>query len=67
MPKTTVDLPEAVLAEAKGRAASERTTLRDVVETALRSYLAPQPAAGKYVLPEYLKVQDPLTAVEAHV
>jgi Arc/MetJ family transcription regulator len=40
MPKTTVELPEALLAAVKERAARDHTTLRDVVESALREFLA---------------------------
>jgi hypothetical protein len=36
--KTTVEINDGVLAAAKERAARERTTLREVVETALRAY-----------------------------
>lgn len=39
MPKTTIDLPEKLLAQAKGRAAEQRTSLREVVVTALREHL----------------------------
>jgi hypothetical protein len=37
MPKTTIDIPEALLAEAKEVAAREGTTLRALVASGLRS------------------------------
>jgi Bacterial antitoxin of type II TA system, VapB len=37
--KTTLDINDALMAEAKALAASERRTLRDVIEVALRCYL----------------------------
>ena len=39
MTKTTIDIPEALLTEAKEVAARERTTLRELVETGLRATL----------------------------
>ena len=41
--KTTVELPEALLLEAKRKALETRTTLRDILERALRRELR-QPA-----------------------
>ena len=41
--KTTLDLDEALLIEAKSVAAKRRTTLKAVVEHALRRELAPAP------------------------
>lgn len=41
--KTTLDLPDDLLIEAKTLAARRRTTLRAVVETALRRELRPEP------------------------
>jgi hypothetical protein len=40
MTKTTVDISPSLLADAKSRAARDNTTLRDTIESALRSYLA---------------------------
>jgi hypothetical protein len=39
MRKTTLELPDGLVAEAKHRAAADRCTLREVVEIALRNYL----------------------------
>lgn len=39
MPKTTIEIPDALLAEAKELAARERTTLRALVEAGLRSVI----------------------------
>lgn len=39
MPKTTVDIPESLLAEAKEVAAREGTTLRALVESGLRAVI----------------------------
>jgi len=39
MPKTTIDIPAALLSEAKEVAAREGTTLRALVETGLRSVI----------------------------
>jgi hypothetical protein len=42
--KTTLDLPDELLIEAKAAAARRRTTLRAIVERALRRELAPAAA-----------------------
>ena len=47
--KTTVDLPDELLLEAKIRAAQERRTLKDLIEAGLRKELrrSAAPRAGK--------------------
>jgi hypothetical protein len=45
--RTTLDLDDALIRKAKGRAADEGTTLTAVIEAALRQYLAPAPPTGK--------------------
>lgn len=48
--KSTIDIPDALLKEAKLRAIEESTTLRDIVIQSLQSYLfdeASQPATMK--------------------
>jgi hypothetical protein len=50
MPKTTVDLPEDLLVEAKAHAARQRTTLRELVENGLRAALGRRPAAERFRL-----------------
>jgi hypothetical protein len=40
--KTTLDLPDDLFVAAKQRAASERTTLRAIVERGLRAQLSPK-------------------------
>ncbi len=44
--RTTIDVNEELLREAKRRAAQGRRTLREVIEEALRTYLG-KPAAGR--------------------
>jgi hypothetical protein len=44
--KTTIDLTDSVLEAAKAEATRRGTTLRNVVEAALRSYLATQAEAA---------------------
>jgi len=45
--RTTVDLPDDVLSEAKGRAAREGRTLSDVVSDAVRSAFAQTATADR--------------------
>lgn len=44
--KTTLEIDDRLLKRAKRHAASHGTTLRALVEEALRARLAPRPAAG---------------------
>lgn len=44
--KTTVELPDALLREAKRVALRERTTVRALIERGLRAVLKGKPAAG---------------------
>lgn len=48
--RTTVDLSDEVLRQAKRRAADEGVSLREVLETALRCYLAGGRRQGGYRL-----------------
>jgi len=49
--KTTLDLDDALLAEAKSRAAAAGTTLKAYVEGALRSRMLPRPTEhARFVL-----------------
>lgn len=41
--KTTVEIPNALLNELRRRAAREKTTLRAIINTALRKYLGENP------------------------
>lgn len=52
--KTTVDLDDALVRRAKARAAVEGSSLRSVVEQALRQLLEQEEAGGRprYVLPD---------------
>jgi hypothetical protein len=51
MTKTTIDVPDELLLEAKALAARERTTLRTVVVTGLRTVLGRRP-------PERFRLRD---------
>ena len=44
--KTTVDIADSLLAEAKRQAAEDATTLRELVEEGLRAVLAARKASG---------------------
>ncbi|MBX3274614.1 MAG: type II toxin-antitoxin system VapB family antitoxin [Sandaracinaceae bacterium] len=48
--KTTVELPDALLEQAKRVAAREGTTLRDLVESGLRRVLAERATKGPFEL-----------------
>jgi hypothetical protein len=48
--KTTVDIPDTLLAEAKRVAAQNRTTVRALIERGLRHVLAEQQSAGEFQL-----------------
>jgi hypothetical protein len=48
--RTTVDIRDALLRQAKTRAAEEGKTLRQVFESALQSYLSPGPRTPDYRL-----------------
>ena len=53
--RTTLDIEDAVLERARKRAASEQTTLTDIVERALRHFLTrpaatPSPLAKRWVV-----------------
>lgn len=61
MPKTTVELPADLLAEAKTLAARERTTLRALVELGLRAVVHPRPATGAFQLADASVDGDGLT------
>lgn len=50
MAKTTVELPDDLLLEAKAWAARERTTLRGLVERGLRATLSRRSGAGRFRL-----------------
>jgi hypothetical protein len=46
--RTTVDISDDLMRRAKKKAADDGVPLRDVVESALRSYLSPRRAEGGY-------------------
>ncbi len=48
--KVTIDIDDDLLKRARVRAHDERTTLRRIVEVALREYLAPPPRRRSYRL-----------------
>ncbi len=47
--KTTIDLPDELLIEAKKRAAESRTTLREIFERGLRRELTDRSRSGRRV------------------
>jgi len=48
--RTTIELNDELLRRAKRRAADEGTTLREVIERALRAHLEPRRSRGRYKL-----------------
>ena len=50
MPKTTVEIDDGLLGEAKEVAARERTTLRELVERGLRLLVSPRGTGEAFVL-----------------
>jgi hypothetical protein len=50
MGRTTIELSDDILREAKKRAAAEGKTLREVVEMALRGHLTGKKNRGRYAL-----------------
>jgi hypothetical protein len=50
MAKTTIELPDDLLREAKAHAAYERTTLRELVERGLRATLMRGKGTGRFRL-----------------
>jgi hypothetical protein len=50
--KTTVDISDALLHEAKQAARAEGTTLKALIEEGLRDVLARRSKASRYVLPD---------------
>jgi hypothetical protein len=48
--RTTIDISDELFRQAKKKAAAEGSTLRDIVEAALRVYLAAQSKPGSYKL-----------------
>ena len=48
--RTTIEIGDELFRRAKKKAADERTSLREVVEAALRAYLSGKPARSPYKL-----------------
>lgn len=48
--RTTIEISDELFRQAKKKAADHRVTLRDIVEAALRNYLAGRPKRGRYRL-----------------
>ena len=62
MKKTTVELPDSLLREAKRAALRERTTVRALIERGLRGVLASRRPAQAFVLRDASVDGDGLTA-----
>lgn len=60
--KTTVELPDGLLREAKRVALRERTTVRALIERGLRGVLSSRRPAGTFVLRDASVGGDGLTA-----
>ena len=60
--KTTVELPDGLLREAKRMAVRERTTLRVLVERGLRTIVSGRRPAGRFALRKASFRGDGLTA-----
>ncbi len=48
--RTTIEISDELLRQAKKKAADEGTALRDVIEAALRAYLSGRRSRGRYRL-----------------
>jgi hypothetical protein len=48
--RTTIDLSDDLFRRAKKKAADDRVSLKEIVEAALRRYLAGRPKRGRYRL-----------------
>ena len=55
--KTTIDIPDEVLADAKRRAIEDETTLTEVVERALRVYVSPSRGRKRPVMKKWVVVR----------
>jgi Bacterial antitoxin of type II TA system, VapB len=50
--KTTVNLPDDLLREAQEIARRERTTLKELIETGLRTVVAQRSGESRFILPD---------------
>jgi hypothetical protein len=64
--KTTIDIADGLLAEAKERARKERATLRQLVERGLRAVLAEEPAARQAPPRLLTRPLEPLPGVDPY-
>ncbi len=55
--RTTLDIPDEVLANAKRKAIEDKTTLTEVVERALRVYVSPGRARKRSVMKNWVVVK----------
>ncbi len=62
--KTTVDIADGLLAEAKERAREDRTTLRTLVERGLRTVLSEPPRSGEAPFQPVTGRLEPLPGVD---
>ena len=56
--RTTLDIPDEVLANAKRKAIEDKTTLTEVVERALRVYVSPGRSRKRRVMKTWVVIKD---------